>query len=156
MRKELRPVFVSLFVSLFCTPSGLHADTWSLPKVTEYESPTRKHALRVTPDAGYPDRMGRCLAELFKIDGDQRNLVWTRYLVNNLAPVDAMVTDSGKYVVTLDEWGHLGTLPVVIYGWHGQLIEVHSLKSLGVGMHRVVDGREFHILFSVSSILVAG
>lgn len=130
----------------------LRADSWELPKQIEYESPSRKHVLRVTPDEKWPDRIGWCLAELFRIDGNKRTLVWKRYLVNNEAPVHALVTDSGRYVVTFDEWHHVGTLPVVIYGWRGELVKVHSLDSLGIELCRVVDGKAVFIPISVSSV----
>jgi hypothetical protein len=68
---------------------------------------------------------------LFGLNGGQTE-VWSRYLINNDAPVRVFVADSGKYVVTVDEWHHVGELPVVIYGWRGELIRVHSIDSLGL------------------------
>lgn len=120
---------------LLFTATGLQADSWASAEEAEFHSPNRKHILRVTPDKNWPGRMGGCLGELYRIEGNQRKLVWKRFLVNNHAPVEAMVTDSGRYVVTLDEWGEVGKLPVVIYGWRGELITVHSLESLGARSH---------------------
>ena len=141
----------SVFLFSLAT-TELRADSWHLPKQTEYESPNRRHVLRITPDEKWPDRIGWCLGELYGIEGTKRTLVWKRYLVNNQAPVNALVADSGKYVVTFDEWHHVGTLPVVIYGWRGELVKVHSLESLGIELYRVVEGEEFIIPISVSSV----
>ena len=55
-----------------------------------------------------------------------------RFLINNHAPVRVFVSDSGKYVVTMDEWHSVGELPVVVYGQRGELIRVHSTDSLGL------------------------
>ncbi len=62
-----------------------------------------------------------------------KNDVWSRYLINNHAPVYVFVADSGDYVLTMDEWHNVGDLPVVIYGRQGRLIRVHSIDSLGLG-----------------------
>ena len=58
--------------------------------------------------------------------------IWSRFLINNHSPVRVFVSDSGKYVVTMDEWHSVGELPVVVYGQRGELIRVHSTDSLGL------------------------
>ena len=54
--------------------------------------------------------------------------------------------NSGWPVVTMDEWGQVGTLPVVIYGIKGRLVKVHSLESLGLYPEDVT-----HVKYTVSS-----
>lgn len=108
----------------------VRADSWEKPKRTDYLASNGNYVFRVTPDGGWPNRNGWCLGELSRLEGGKEAVVWKRYLVNNHAPVQAIVSDSGLYVVTLDEWGHVGTLPVVVYGPRGELIRVHNLESL--------------------------
>lgn len=49
---------------------------------------------------------------------------WSEPLVNDVAPVDAVVANSGEYVVTFDNWHStgLGDHVVVIYDGEGQLV----------------------------------
>jgi hypothetical protein len=93
----------------------------------------------VTPDEEWPDRFGWCLGELYKLEETSRSVVWRRYLVNNRAPVRVLVADSGRYVVTMDEWHEVGSLPIVIYNFRGELVKAHYLESLFKGKR--VPGR---------------
>jgi len=106
------------------------ADEWRPPKQRECWSSERRFSLRVSPSGNAWEQPGNCLAELFRCDASGRRLVWRRYLVNDEAPVAVLVADSGKYVVTMDEWGRFGELPLVIYGPKGNLIEMHHLESI--------------------------
>ena len=115
------------------------ADRWQPPTQKEYFSPNHNYVFRVTPDRYWAVRMGRCLGELYKVEEADRSIVWRRYLANNHAPVQTFVADSGQYVVTLDEWGRVGELPVVIYGFQGKVVKVHSLESLFKG--KEIPGR---------------
>ncbi|NLX21826.1 MAG: hypothetical protein GXY55_09170 [Phycisphaerae bacterium] len=98
----------------------------------EFRSPQGHYMVRVTPIEAWPDHPGRCEAELFRVDQEHTHLVWSRSLINNHAPVSVYVSDSGEYVVTMDEWGSFGELPLVIYGKKGYLLMVHNLDSLGI------------------------
>ena len=53
-------------------------------------------------------------------------------MVNEVAPVDAVVVDSGRYVVTLDNWGgtRVGDDVVVIYDSGGRLVRRMRLTEL--------------------------
>lgn len=58
-------------------------------------------------------------------------LVWQRSLVNDVAPVSALVANEGRYFVTFDNW-HLagyGDDTVVIYNAHGGLIRKMALTD---------------------------
>ncbi|MDP8235302.1 MAG: hypothetical protein P9M08_02860 [Candidatus Erginobacter occultus] len=107
----------------------------------EFFSENRRFCLRVDPDPERPHRPGYCLATLY--EGEQ--IIWSRYLINNLAPISVFVADSGKYVITMDEWTSFGELPVVIYGERGRLIRVHGKDSLGL------EDDIMHIKITVSS-----
>ncbi len=91
------------------------------PTQTDYYSANRTYVLHITPDQNQPARQGWCLAELCKTTGADRILVWKRYLINNIAPAKVLVADSGKYVVTVGDWGQLDTVPLVVYGAHGEV-----------------------------------
>jgi hypothetical protein len=53
-------------------------------------------------------------------------------LVNPYAPYEAMVTNDGKYVITFDDWGHLGygENVMVVYGENGYLLKKHNLDEI--------------------------
>jgi hypothetical protein len=58
-------------------------------------------------------------------------LVWEGELANALAPVSVLVSDSGKYVVTFDDWHAVGRgrNVVVIYGPKGKLVRKLALED---------------------------
>jgi len=121
------------------------SDSWTSPQVTEHKSEAGGYVLRVTPspDSSSP---GHCRAEMLRVHGIKPTQVWSRDLINNIAPVRSYVTNSGRYVVTMDEWGHVGKFPVVVYAHDGGLVAVHSTDSLGL------EGEDIlHITQSVSS-----
>lgn len=129
--KHMGPL-LTVILTIGGTTSLSSADEWAAPKKGEYYSASRKHVLRVAPSSTWPYQHGNCVATLLKLGENPPEKVWSRHLVNNLAPVDALVTDSGNYVVTLDEWGEAGTFPIVVYGKNGRLIRVHTLDTLRV------------------------
>jgi len=124
-------VFIAAVLSCLATPLSL-ADIWGPIEQTEFSSENGKHLLKISPHAYGPLRPGHCRATLYAVEGARRTEVWSRFLINDHAPVDVFVSDSGEYVLTMDEWGHVGKLPVVMYGERGQLIRVHSTDSLGL------------------------
>jgi hypothetical protein len=73
---------------------------------------------------------------------------WERALVNKVAPVQALVDDSGRYVVTFDNWHAVGfgNDVVVIYGADGRLIRSLALSDIVSSEHERLLPR------SVSSI----
>ncbi len=58
--------------------------------------------------------------------------MWDRPLLNDVAPVYALVANGGRYVVTLDEWHGVGVGPntVVIYGPAGRAIRALPLRQI--------------------------
>ncbi len=136
--------FGVVFALLFATLPA-RADQWGLIEKTEFQSTTGKHLFKITPHKDWPDHPGHCKGVLFKMNGGKRTQVWSRNLINDHAPVQIFVADSGDYVVTMDEWHRVGDLPVVIYGFQGELVAVHNTKSLGL------DDDIEHIKMTVSS-----
>ncbi|WP_146462338.1 hypothetical protein [Rubripirellula tenax] len=88
--------------------------------------------MRIEPHNNWPDKPGHCRGILYRLNGEKRNEIWSRFLVNNHAPVSVFVANTGNYVVTMDEWHSVGELPVVVYGKRGELVRVHSTDSLGL------------------------
>lgn len=56
--------------------------------------------------------------------------LWSKKLINEVAPEQVFVTRNGAYVVTVDEWHKAGTHPIVIYGKRGRKVADLKLKSL--------------------------
>ncbi len=101
-------------------------------KEAEFKSAGGAYLVHIVPDPQWPKRLGGCIAELLKVNGGGRERVWVRYLVNDRGPARVLVPDSGQFVVTLDEFDALGTLPVVVYGPDGRVLRVHSIATLGL------------------------
>jgi len=136
--------FIAVFTILGQGTVG-HGDSWGPITKFEFRSENGRHLLRIEPHDNWPDKPGHCRATLYRDDGDKRTELWSRFLINNHAPVKVFVSNSGRYVLTMDEWHSVGELPVVIYGRRGYLIRVHNTDSLGLK-----DDIE-HITRSVSS-----
>ena len=109
-----------------------HGDLWSPIKPKEYRSSCGAFLFAVTPDPAIRKRPGHCTGELFFISDNRKTSVWSRPLINDIGPVKALVSTSGQYVVTMDEWANIGKLPIVVYGHDGRLICAHNLVSLGL------------------------
>lgn len=58
--------------------------------------------------------------------------IWRKPLVNDVAPVSALVSSDGKYVITFDNWHSVGYGDdvIAIYGADGALIRKHSLEDI--------------------------
>lgn len=124
------------------------ADTWALPTRTVFTSPDKTSRLVVEPRdlesqlayfedttageepagqrAGETKRSARGILER-RVRGRWVKQ-WEAPLANEVAPVDALVSNDGRHVVTLDNWHSmgLGENVVVIYGADGR--QVRSLR----------------------------
>lgn len=160
-------MIVSRAVLAFAALCGLaatpaHADSWAMPGIETYVSANGRYRLTVVPreigsQLAYFDAKvrGETLPEpegpsgrFEKRDGAQWVPVWSRTLVNEVAPVEALVSDDGQRVVTFDNWhsvGH-GDHVLVLYGAEGAL--VRSLRLDEIVPAYFIDG----IPASVSSI----
>lgn len=123
--------FKFIVVLSFLFALNAAADEWPPIDEKEYKSSSGKYILKITPHKDWLNHPGHCNAVLSKVNGEQKQ-IWSRYLIKNIGPVQVFVTDSGRYVVTMDEWHKVGEFPVVIYGYNGELVEVHNIKSLGL------------------------
>ena len=128
------------------------ADSWAPPRVTSYLSANGSYRLTVHPrpftdaldfftdkvcgrePAGTPSgaRQSTARAILERKEGKKGWMqVWAAPLVNEVAPVEAIVTNDGRHAVTFDNWhsmGH-GDNVVVIYDWRGAIVRSLALSD---------------------------
>lgn len=142
-----------LFAALIAVfwPAPAIADDWPSPPTAVYFSPDQKVRLTVIPHASV--RLGWFAVEeakrqspgpddrpqsenarglLERMSGtDGWEVVWDRPLLNEVSPVSALVANSGRYVVTFDNWyaQGLGKDAVVIYGPDGGVVRSHRLED---------------------------
>ncbi len=121
----------SLFLlASLVVPAPTVGDVWMSPESKTYSSASGGQCFEVKPDKDWPRSVGKCIGTLYRCTGAKKEVVWSRFLINNQSPVKVVVPGYGDYVVTMDEWGAVGKLPLVLYGKGGQLIYVHNLESL--------------------------
>jgi hypothetical protein len=132
------------------------ADSWLLPETTTYLSPSKGCRLTVVPrdledqlayfegklegseQAGQrPGGSPKATATLERRLPDGRwERLWAGTLVNDVAPVDALVSDDMDYVVTFDNWHSIGygDDAIAIYDIANGGIRTFSVeKLLGAG-----------------------
>ena len=72
-----------------------------------------------------------CYAVLYRILNSDTIEIWNKPLVNLPLPVEAIVANDGKSVITIDNWGTRGLIhTLVIYGEDGELIKDFELKDI--------------------------
>lgn len=116
--------------------SAVRADSWAMPSVATHCSANKKYCLKVEPR-----KLERQLA-LFgdKVDGKDNagaaktvkdnyckgtfnangKKLWNVRLDNEVAPVRALVSDNGDYVITFDNWHSVGYGDNVVAIYSGQ------------------------------------
>src|SRR5687767_8944661 len=132
--------------------SSVHADSWALPVKKKYYSPDRKYCLEVIPkqlesqlsyfkgkaegktDAGtvkgLKDNRAKAIFYVNESIGYSKKHEFP--LVNEVSPVNAVVSTDGRYVVTFDNWHRVGYGDdvVVIYQSNGALVKKFGLADL--------------------------
>lgn len=142
-------------LALFCSvcvlfTSSLFADQWLLPQEQSYISQNAMYRFTVMPrtleSAGkywaekrtnqkpgqLQGGLDACWGVLEKkIDGGYQ-LIWKQELDNNVAPVSVLISNSGQYVVTFDNWHEVGygDNVIVIYNEKGQLKKKYPLEDI--------------------------
>lgn len=127
------------------------ADSWAPPKKERYCSANGHHCVDVepkpiesslryfedhvagkdNPGAG-PDKPRTATATVFIRDGEEYKRLRSFPLLNEVAPVRALVSSDGRYLVTFDNWHRAGWGDdvVVIYRSDGSLVKKYSLVEL--------------------------
>ncbi len=120
-------------IALLLTPPLALADSWMPPHRQDYFSSDNAYSFTVLPREMYKDGQGYCLGVLWKWKADgSAGEVWRQDLRNNVAPASAMVSTSGDYVVTFDNWYSTGygKNTIVIYGPGGKFVREFALGDL--------------------------
>ena len=151
MSLRLRSSIALLLLITFLSSSA-RADSWSLPTKRKYYSGDRKYCLEVIPkqlvnqlsyfrdkadgkaDAGavkgLKDNRAKAIFYVSESIGYSKKHEFP--LVNEVSPVNAVVSADGKYVVTFDNWHRVGYGDdvVVIYQSDGKLVKKFGLADL--------------------------
>jgi hypothetical protein len=109
------------------------ADKWLPAQPQVFESRRATYRLTVFPAQPATAQL-RCEAVLERLAEDQRHYeqVWRKPLVNELAPVSALVSEADGSFVTFDNWGSkgYGDDAIVIYSGAGTLRKKFALTDL--------------------------
>lgn len=147
---KIKTVILILFTLLLT--NQVLADSWASPEIKEYFNADRTFYVRIYPRnvpekyfnwlAALPKRKKKfhpsdtiitpCFARMYKVTNGKDSLIWEQQLINRIAPVTAMVSNDGKYLVTFDNWlstGY-GCNLMVCYNEKGELIKRHKLEDI--------------------------
>ncbi len=124
------------------------ADFWKSPEIILVYSQNRKYLLKVYPTK-YPDNFWTykyqrqlkkgivkdstipCYGVLYRISNSDTTEIWNRPFINSVSPVNVVVANNGKSVVTIDDWYNAGSKhTLVVYGEGGELIEDFTLDDI--------------------------
>lgn len=150
--RNINAKLLTAFAVLGC---GLRvvADSWALPEPAKYYSENKRYYVEVIPRKlesrlkFFEDKVAKkdpsgsrkglkdnyCKGVFYRRGEDgQYEKVWESRLSNDVAPVAALVSDGGEYVVTFDNWHSVGYGDdvVVIYGGGGQLMRKMGLSDI--------------------------
>ena len=145
-RTSIRLVFL-LACALLASPAAF-ADSWAPPEQEVYPSEDGRWRLTVTPRpiggalayfrdkvdgldnaGGVPDAPDHAFGRMERREGQRWVEAWSGPLVNDVAPVAALVSASG-HAVTFDNWHSMGygADVVVIYDTQGKVV-----RAMGLG-----------------------
>lgn len=118
----------ALAVTLIGAMAWLHADDWAPPRKVTYYSANRQFGLEVTPAKN--GRARGAFLERRAAAAYSKTLEFK--LLNKVSPVRALVADSGRYLVTFDNWAAVGygDNVVVIYRANGMVVRKFALREL--------------------------
>ena len=129
----IRPRLLTLAVGVaLILSSVVRADKWPAPRPKLFAN--GDYGFKSLPDKAI-SKSGEVIYGIgegvfFTLDEDGKDkVIWRAKLVN--IPVRAIITQFGKYVITLDTWGHPGYEHcLVIYGEKGKVIADFKLEDL--------------------------
>lgn len=141
------------FIILFVFPTVTRADTWALPKKRTVCSVNNKYCLKVIPKklTSQLDYFGDKVDEKENAGADKKvrnnksrgifyardangilQKRWEINLLNEVAPVDVLVSDQGDYVITFDNWHNVGygdDVVAIYSASNGRLIKNFGLSE---------------------------
>lgn len=138
-------------MAIWFTASPSYADSWLPPKVETYYSPSKAFRLRITPralssalgyfsdkvngrePAGAPRDSKQVTARATFERREETGTwvtVWEGALTNEIAPVDALISDNGQ-IVTFDNWHSMGygSNVIAIYDQQGAVVRTLALSD---------------------------
>jgi len=149
--RKIIKFYTILILILLVSPVGVNADSWVLPGDSTFKSKNGDFILVVIPpkiDHGRKSIKGipsdfekswqekgsreECLGQLKKLEKDGGHvIIWASTMSNRIAPVEAIVSNNGEYVVTFDNWHSVGygQNTVVIYDAKGQTLRELALSD---------------------------
>ena len=130
-----RPIIV---IALLFTFIGiLKADIWFTPEIAFYKSQNGIFELKVVPKTYTTDSLFgneiknvSCVGYLYKYEGSDTILIWTKKLINEDCPLSAIVSNDGNNVVTFNDWYGSSMNAVVIYNNKGLLLKKFGLYEI--------------------------
>jgi len=151
----MKKVSLTFSISVAVLTCGLRvfADSWPLPTPQKYYSESKRYYIEVIPRElesqlkYFEDKVAKkepagskpgvkdnyCKGIFYRQNEDGRyEKVWERRLSNDVAPIGALVSDSGEYVITFDNWHSVGYGEdvVVIYGRGGKMVKRMALSDI--------------------------
>ena len=127
---------IGALVAIAVLPRPLRADTWEPPTTRMFTSANALYRVTVLPHYPHaPPEAGekeRPLAMVERFESARFMPDWERKLENRIAPLDALISNDGAYLVTLDNYAAVGKGDnvVVIYRRGGELVRKLSLGQL--------------------------
>ncbi len=120
------PIFFVTLSAGILAASLIHADSWEAPSPKVFASKYGGYGFKMIPSKESTESQGVLFS--LEADGKEKKL-WEAKLVN--IPHWVLVSDCGKYVVTIDTYANLGYKHVlVVYGEKGKIIADFALKDL--------------------------
>ena len=92
-------------VVLLSVPGTAQADSWAAPQDREYRAENGQYQFKVQVGA-FRESMP-CQGVLTRTGEGEPRKIWEAKLVNRFSPVSALVHNSGRYVVTFDDWARV-------------------------------------------------
>lgn len=132
------------------------ADKWELPRDTTCYSDNGQYQFFLAVKQFDVPSETRPSGLLSRKAAGRWEGVWTNRLANQTSPVQVMVPNSGRYVVTFDEYHSVGENPVVIYGAKGRLIANLTLADLGLENHPNISRSVSSYWWNKYAIMVFG
>lgn len=122
----IRPIAFFLLVLPALTPSLIWADKWVDPMPRVFASQNGQFGLKCLE----PRLLGESKGMLFTLQKDgSEKIVWMTKFPNT--PHQILVSDNGRFVVTIDTWGVLGgDDSLVIYEERGKRVRNFRLEDL--------------------------
>ncbi|MBN1904113.1 MAG: ankyrin repeat domain-containing protein [Deltaproteobacteria bacterium] len=122
------------FVLCICVffPISAVADSWAPPERKEFFSPDNKVRFTVIPSRGFDEfEVGPVGLLEQKNEAGKYEFVWVNKLVNDTTPVSAIVSDSGNYILTIDDYlsAGYGDKTIVLYNKSGNKIANFELDD---------------------------